>query len=73
MIQTPAQAGNRAGESERYGALVGTQPRMGSNLASAVSRDHKQSAVFILGQRPQRFVIDWKQPPPRRLNLAKIS
>ena len=47
MIQTLAQAGNRACKSEHYLAVVGTQPRMGSSLASGMgARTHGLLQLF---------------------------
>ena len=47
MIQTPAQAGNRASKPEHYHAVVGKQLRMISNLASPATCDHKQYCSFF--------------------------
>ena len=46
MMQTPAQAGNRASKPEHYQAVAGTQLRMGSNLASVATNEHTHPCIF---------------------------
>ena len=46
MIQTPAQAGNRASKPEHYLAVVGAQPRMECSLASAANMTTYTPAIL---------------------------